>query len=183
MIETEISTSSNGQSQSQAHEEHQYLDLIRNILENGEHRPDRYSWRFQLHRMLILAKNRNRNSLPLRASSPSLFPLAALTGSIVTPNTSTTPPDHQAGFPPRRHRRTSLVHRRLDFIPAPLGSGHKDLGRQRQPRIPRQRRPFPQRSRRSGTRLWFPMAAFRRRLRGREDGLRGQGSRSVGRGH
>lgn len=23
------------------HEEHQYLDLIRNILENGEHRPDR----------------------------------------------------------------------------------------------------------------------------------------------
>ena len=24
------------------HEEHQYLDLIRNILANGEHRPDRY---------------------------------------------------------------------------------------------------------------------------------------------
>jgi thymidylate synthase len=23
------------------HEEHQYLDLIRDILENGEHRPDR----------------------------------------------------------------------------------------------------------------------------------------------
>ena len=25
------------------HEEHQYLDLIREILETGEHRPDRYS--------------------------------------------------------------------------------------------------------------------------------------------
>jgi thymidylate synthase len=25
------------------HEEHQYLDLIRDILDNGEHRPDRYS--------------------------------------------------------------------------------------------------------------------------------------------
>lgn len=25
-----------------AHEEHQYLDLIREILETGEHRPDRY---------------------------------------------------------------------------------------------------------------------------------------------
>jgi thymidylate synthase len=24
------------------HEEHQYLDLIRDILANGEHRPDRY---------------------------------------------------------------------------------------------------------------------------------------------
>jgi thymidylate synthase len=24
------------------HEEYQYLDLIRDILENGEHRPDRY---------------------------------------------------------------------------------------------------------------------------------------------
>jgi thymidylate synthase len=24
------------------HEEHQYLNLIRDILENGEHRPDRY---------------------------------------------------------------------------------------------------------------------------------------------
>jgi thymidylate synthase len=25
------------------HEEHQYLDLIREILDNGEHRPDRYA--------------------------------------------------------------------------------------------------------------------------------------------
>jgi len=25
------------------HEEHQYLDLIRDILQNGEHRPDRYN--------------------------------------------------------------------------------------------------------------------------------------------
>jgi thymidylate synthase len=24
------------------HEEHQYLDLIRDILDNGEHRPDRF---------------------------------------------------------------------------------------------------------------------------------------------
>ena len=24
------------------HEEHQYLDLIRDIMDNGEHRPDRY---------------------------------------------------------------------------------------------------------------------------------------------
>ena len=26
-----------------SHEEHQYLNLIRNILDNGEHRPDRYA--------------------------------------------------------------------------------------------------------------------------------------------
>ena len=29
----------------QNHEEHQYLDLIREILETGEYRPDRYSSR------------------------------------------------------------------------------------------------------------------------------------------
>lgn len=27
---------------SKRHEEHQYLDLVREILEDGEHRPDRY---------------------------------------------------------------------------------------------------------------------------------------------
>ena len=46
MTETEKSISSNGNPLSQLHEEYQYLDLIRNILENGEHRPDRYSQRF-----------------------------------------------------------------------------------------------------------------------------------------
>lgn len=27
------------------HEEYQYLDLVREIMEDGEHRPDRYVWR------------------------------------------------------------------------------------------------------------------------------------------
>lgn len=41
-LETETSTdSSTSTKASPDHEEHQYLDLIRDILENGEHRPDR----------------------------------------------------------------------------------------------------------------------------------------------
>lgn len=35
-------TSEGSRKASPIHEEHQYLDLIRNILEHGEHRPDRY---------------------------------------------------------------------------------------------------------------------------------------------
>ena len=31
------------------HEEHQYLDLIRLILEDGEHRPDRYQLQFSIY--------------------------------------------------------------------------------------------------------------------------------------
>lgn len=31
----------NGQAALQRHEENQYLDLVRDILDNGEHRPDR----------------------------------------------------------------------------------------------------------------------------------------------
>ena len=140
MTETEKVAPSHQVAQSQAHEELQYLDLIQNILENGEHRSDRYIQQVQtptFSPMLTPAKNRNRLSLPLRTSSPPLLPLAALTRPIVTPNTSPTPPDHQTGFRPRRHRRTSLVYCRLHFVPIPLGSGHQDLGRQRQPRVPR----------------------------------------------
>jgi thymidylate synthase len=36
-----IAESSPNPKASPDHEEHQYLDLIRDILENGEHRPDR----------------------------------------------------------------------------------------------------------------------------------------------
>ena len=32
----------NGVAQPKSHEEHQYLDLIRRIISDGEHRPDRY---------------------------------------------------------------------------------------------------------------------------------------------
>lgn len=41
MTETGSGTLSEGNKISHPHEEHQYLDLIRNILANGEHRPDR----------------------------------------------------------------------------------------------------------------------------------------------
>jgi hypothetical protein len=53
------------------HEEHQYLDLIREILETGEHRPDRYPSLSISHRSLLtVAKNWHRNTISLR-SSPS----------------------------------------------------------------------------------------------------------------
>lgn len=38
---TEASINQNGTS-TKRHEEYQYLDLVREILEDGEHRPDRY---------------------------------------------------------------------------------------------------------------------------------------------
>lgn len=123
MTETERGTLSNGYDLSQPHEEHQYLDLIRNILEDGEHRPDRYSQRFpcsQLCPTLTLAKNRNRYPFPLCTSSPPLLPLAALTRFLVTPDPGTATSDHQTGLPPRRHRGTSLVHYRLHFVLASL---------------------------------------------------------------
>lgn len=38
---TEAISPQNGTS-TKRHEEHQYLDLVREIIEDGEHRPDRY---------------------------------------------------------------------------------------------------------------------------------------------
>lgn len=37
----EASVNQNGTDASKGHEEHQYLDLVREILDVGEHRPDR----------------------------------------------------------------------------------------------------------------------------------------------
>ena len=41
MTETEAVQQPNGVHQKKRHEEYQYLELIRDILANGEHRPDR----------------------------------------------------------------------------------------------------------------------------------------------
>lgn len=38
----EYSAKQNGAQSSRQHEEYQYLDLVREILDEGEHRPDRY---------------------------------------------------------------------------------------------------------------------------------------------
>ena len=38
---TETLVKQNGVTPSEKHEEYQYLDLVREILDNGEHRPDR----------------------------------------------------------------------------------------------------------------------------------------------
>ena len=64
---------------SSLHEEHQYLNLIRDILANGEHRPDRYE-AYRLRFLLYLpAKDflgqeqaLFRSLLLLRFASPSL---------------------------------------------------------------------------------------------------------------
>lgn len=140
MTETHSDTFSNGNSLSQPHEEHQYLDLIRNILKNGEHRPDRYFERFEkfeMQSMLTPAKNRDRHTVSLRTASPPLLSFATLPRSLIPPDPGPTTPNNQTCLPPRRHRRTPLVHRRLHLVPPPLGSRYQDLGRQRQPRIPR----------------------------------------------
>lgn len=46
MAESQNGVASNGvkkaETSSQRHEEHQYLDLVREILDDGEHRPDRF---------------------------------------------------------------------------------------------------------------------------------------------
>lgn len=61
-----------------SHEEHQYLDLIRDILDNGEHRPDRYvNVVYHLPsdiRLTLsgLALARSQSSLHLSFDSPSL---------------------------------------------------------------------------------------------------------------
>lgn len=61
------------------HEEHQYLNLIRNILANGEHRPDRYETDphiFMPSQLLIPMSEREQahslSSPPLLSASHSL---------------------------------------------------------------------------------------------------------------
>jgi hypothetical protein len=39
---TDLQDATKSQIPASRHEEYQYLDLVREILENGEHRPDRY---------------------------------------------------------------------------------------------------------------------------------------------
>jgi hypothetical protein len=41
MPPAEAPVTSNGNSTTKRHEEYQYLDLVQDILDNGEHRPDR----------------------------------------------------------------------------------------------------------------------------------------------
>lgn len=51
------------------HEEFQYLKLIRDILDNGEHRPDRY-----IPPPPLLEKYSNTSTGPAQAPSPSSHP-------------------------------------------------------------------------------------------------------------
>lgn len=55
------------------HEEYQYLNLIRDILDNGEHRPDRY-----IPPQLTLKSTNNLTDIPGLARAPYLCsPLGA----------------------------------------------------------------------------------------------------------
>lgn len=92
MTETEKYTSCNEKVLPKVHEEHQYLDLTRNILENGEHRPDRYFQRlsnFQLDPRLtaqrtgtgtlsLFAPPALRFSLSRPSPDPSSYPIPVL---------------------------------------------------------------------------------------------------------
>jgi hypothetical protein len=104
-------------------------------------------------------QNRNRNLLPLRADTPKILPLLPRRGAHPPP------PNHQARLPARRPRRAPLVHLRQHLLPPPLRSRNQDLGRQRLTRLPRFSRALAPRRRRSRTRVWFPMAPFRRLVR------------------
>lgn len=126
----------NGNSDNAAarHEEYQYLDLIREILETGEHRPDRYdsSLAMQLYcfnRPLTdhpsTLQDWHGHNVPLRTTPSEILTLLPLR------RRHPTPPHHQARLPARRDRRAALVRVGRDVLAAPLGSGRQDLGRQR----------------------------------------------------
>jgi hypothetical protein len=144
-----------------SHEEYQYLDLIRDILEEGEHRPDRYLVLLSSCREIsnILFQNWHRHILHLRPQSTSLQTLRQRHRQ-----TDPTPSHHKTRLPPRRHRRTPLVRRRKHLLNSPHRPRHQNLGRQRLPRIPRLSRPLSPRSRRPRPRLRFPMAPLRCRI-------------------
>jgi hypothetical protein len=112
------------------HEEHQYLDLIREILETGEHRPDRYRSLSIYHgSLLTVAKNWHRNTISLRLTSSQIRTLL--------PNRNAhPPPHHKTRLPPRRDRRTPLVYLGLYLLPPPHSRWHKNLGWKWIPRIP-----------------------------------------------
>lgn len=74
MAETEKGTISKGNDLSQTHEEHQYLDLIQNILENGEHRPDRTG----TGTLSFFAPPALRFSLSRPSPDPSAHPIPVL---------------------------------------------------------------------------------------------------------
>jgi hypothetical protein len=164
------------------HEEYQYLDLVREILENGEHRPDRQvlsplsPTRTQPTKPTNASprQNRHRHLLPLRPAAPKIHPPLPLG------HTDPPPPNHETRLHPRHNPRAPLVHRGRDILPAPVASRRQDLGRQRLARIPRQPGSHPPRSRRPGPRLRVPVAALRGRVRGRQDRLYGQGGRPAG---
>lgn len=130
--------------------------------------PNRLSYR-HLHRnplMRLIPLNHKILHLP-PINTPTLLP------------TNPPPPNHKTRLPPRRHSRTPLVHLRQHILPTALRSRHQDLGWQWLTRVPRQEWSVTSRSRRSRTSLWFPMAAFRRRIYRREDRLHRQRSRSI----
>jgi hypothetical protein len=89
-----------------SHEEYQYLDLIRDILEEGEHRPDRYvtppPYCSGISNMLL--QNRHRHILNLRPQPTSLQ-----TFGQRHRQTDTTTSHHKTRLPSRRHRRAFMV--------------------------------------------------------------------------
>lgn len=158
------------------HEEHQYLDLIREILETGEKRPDRY-----VHDLILLSniflmtdQHWNRNNINIRTTPPKIH-------TQQEQPTNPPAPYNKTGLHARNHRRTTLVHRRQHLLVSPQRRRRQDLGRQWIPRIPRQQRPVPSRSRRSRPSIRLPMATFRRRIQRFENRLYRTGSRSISR--
>ena len=141
------------------HEEYQYLDLIRDILDHGEHRPDRYvhSKSCVIWPRLLRTRLQDRDGHLLH-----FRPGPAQVLSFRRRNREAHPPasHHQTSLPARRHCRAPLVHRRNDYFTAAHRSRHQDLGRQRIARLPRLGWTLTSRGRRLGSRVRLPMATL-----------------------
>ena len=88
-------------------------------------------------------------------------------------------PHDKTCFPPCRHRRAALVYPGEYIVSVAQRGGRKDLGRQRFPRVPRQRRIIAPGGGRPWTHLRLSMATLWGRLRGRLDRLHGPRRRST----
>lgn len=95
------------------HEEYQYLDLTREILENGEHRPDRLVGEKASKRTSVNPdQNRHRDPLDLRASTIALLSHSPLGNFVFA--TCARPPttDNETRLSSRCYRRALVVYLR-----------------------------------------------------------------------
>lgn len=106
------------------HEENQYLDLIRRILADGEHRPDRYNSSMQIEGAANESlQNRYRYFVNLRSPGAPLLPVSSFRKPFRTSSANPSSPHDEARIPPRRDCRATLVHRWLDIIITAFRSG------------------------------------------------------------